>query len=329
MGKGTVTREAGFLSLFSFVMIILGGQNLLLSIPIVDSGFGSGQNGPDLYVFPGGLLVSMAAIEVVSGITALLCAVLYLASTKAHPLLVYFCLFMQVVNWIQYVVWCIAAPAYKLDKLQADEVSHPALSGPDYDQLGIIGIITTCAYCAALQLQLLLETIEFHYANNRKDSPLSPKWMCFVMNCILLWGATGIIAFESRLYDRTDEFRCTFGNCQELDPFLFIFPVLTNYPVLPLVAGIAQALLAVWGLFRVFTVSESTSDGGFSAFGPVTFIVFMLTLGLQIIPSTGMSVSHNWFLGWDLSVFVPFILSVAIWDAKLVVAVTQDEHDFL
>lgn len=175
----------------------------------------------------------------------------------------------------------------------------------------------------------MLETLEFHSANNRKDSPLPPKWVCVIMNLILLAGAAGIIAFESRVYDRTDDFRCTFGNCQKLDPPLFVSPVMTVYPALPLVSGICQALLALWGLARCFTINESGGEGGYSIFGPVTFLVFLITIGLHVIPALGTTTTHNWFLGWNLSAFVPFILSVALWDSKNIVALTQDEHDFL
>jgi hypothetical protein len=203
------------------------------------------------------------------------------------------------------------------------------LSLPDQDQIGIIAILATSAYCAALQLQLMLETLEFHSANNRKDSALPPKWVALIMNVILLCGAGTMIALESRIYDRTDSYRCVFGNCQKLPEPYFVSPVMTVYPALPLVSAIAQALLAIWGIVRCFTVSESSGDGGYSIFGPITFLVFLITLGLHVIPSLGTTTTHNWFLGWNLSAFVPFILSVAIWDAKNVVALTQDEHDFL
>lgn len=204
-----------------------------------------------------------------------------------------------------------------------------ALSTPDYSQLSTVGLLATSAYCAALQLQLMVETLEFHAANNRKKSSLPPKWIALVFNLILLTGGSMMIALESRLYDRTDEFRCTFGNCQKLDPPLFISPVMTVYPALPLVAAILHVLLAIWGIVRCFTIKESKADGGFTMFGPITFFILLVTIGLHVLPALGTTTTHNWFLGWNLSAFVPFILSVAIWDAKNIVSQTQDEHDFL
>jgi hypothetical protein len=97
-------------------MIILGGQNLLYSIPTVHPS--GGENGPEAYLFPGGLLTATAAIEVVTGLVTFIMAFLYLATTFAHPLLTFFSLFMQTINWFQYFVWCIAYPAYKIDKMK-------------------------------------------------------------------------------------------------------------------------------------------------------------------------------------------------------------------
>lgn len=113
-----VTREAGFLAVFSFVMIILGGQNLLISIPTIQAGDAGGHEGPDIWLFPGGLMTATAAIEVVTGLVTFIMAFLYLATTTAHPLLTYFSLFMQTLNWFQYFVWCVAEPAYRINKLR-------------------------------------------------------------------------------------------------------------------------------------------------------------------------------------------------------------------
>jgi len=340
MGKGTITREAGLLTIFSFVMIILGGQNLLTSIPLISRGEVGGVPGsPEQdeffhHRFNGGLWTTTAIIEVVTGVYTLMMAVLYLATGKAQPQLTQFSIFLQLLNWFQYCIWNIVEPSFKLARLTNETVPHPAFSVYDYKGLGAVGIIATCAYTAALQLQLMFETIEFHAANNHKPSPLPTKWIAFLMNFILLWGSVAMIAFECRVYALTIDYRCILpnsfitSNCQKLDPPLFISPAVTTYPALPLVAALCQCLLAIWGLFRVLTVSESAEDGGFSVFGPVTMLVFLITLGLHVYPSLGATTTYNFFLGWNLSAFVPFILSVAIWDAKYVVDLTQDEHDF-
>lgn len=102
-------------------MIILGGQNLLISIPAIQAGDAGGHNGPDTWLFPGGLLTATAAIEVVTGLVTFIMAFLYLATMKAHPLLTYLSLLLQTLNWFQYFVWCVAEPAYKISKLRPSD----------------------------------------------------------------------------------------------------------------------------------------------------------------------------------------------------------------
>jgi len=325
MGKGSMTRESGWMTLWGLLFLYTGCQKIVNVID-TEQDFTSitGDH------FPTAVLLAGAIAEIIYGTLGFFVGFLYLVYGQENPIWTRYSVLTQFMGVFTFTVFVLAEPSWRAGHLP-DTFTLGNIDQSEYKGLLTNSIVGMSMYQLSLHIALLCSTLDFHNQQTKNVNYSSARGVAGLFNVISLIAGCSTLAMGARIHNLVD--LCTF-HCGRLFYPVYLIPFPVVWPTLFVCLGGVQILVALHGLVRIATKEGKSDDkGGLSLSTGLNILLWLLIITLSLLSNLGVDPSTDQTYQSWWAILVPLATSMCfcpvIYEAKYLTGKDFNTKDFL